>query len=163
VTTRGRLLYSVAIFEMTVQVGGPAIVHHLDSRVTTVVFVDTHEDAPVHIPGAVVLGHEVVVRRSFLLPGGTGPQVHPDGGCHVYCGASGRPSGLSVHAAPSAVTSPLDNEDADGWSWDAIMGGGRGEGATTGAMALTQNSGDAAMANTRKKRRQGSKDVTMRP
>jgi len=73
-----------------------------------------------------------------------GAQVHPDGGCHVDCCASGRPSGVLFDAALSAATSPLANGDADGWSWDAIKGEGRGEGGTTGAMALTQDSGETA-------------------
>jgi len=67
VTTRGGLLYAVAIFEVTIQVGGPASVSHPAARVAKVVLVDTHKGAPVHLPGAVVLGHEVVVRRALLV------------------------------------------------------------------------------------------------
>ena len=76
------------------------------------------------------------------------------------CGASGRPCGVSVDAAPPAATSPLAKRVIDGWSGDARTGEGWGDGGRTGAMALTRNSGDVAMANTRKKRRE---DVTVRP
>jgi len=99
----------------------------------------------------------------FLLPVGVGAQVDPDGGCRVDCGASGRPSEVSVDAAPPAATSPLAKGVLDSWIGDARTGEGWGDGGSTGAMALTRNSGDVAMANTRKKRRLGSEDVTVRP
>ena len=82
-----------------------------------------------------------------MFVGGRGAQVHPDGGCHVDCGANGRPSGASVDAAPPAATSSLAKGVIDDWSGDARTGEGWGDGGWTGAMALTRNSDDVAMAN----------------
>jgi len=81
VTTRRGLLYAVETFEVTIQVGGPASVSHPAAGVAKVVLVDAHKGAPVHLPRAVVLGHNVVVRRALLVarrsgsPGGPGRGV----------------------------------------------------------------------------------------
>jgi len=65
-TTSGRLLHGLKIFEVTVQAGGPTSVNPSARRVPTVLRQDRHNDASVHIPGAVVLGLDIVVRGAFI-------------------------------------------------------------------------------------------------